>query len=108
MLGLAGGTDSLGAALSGAGLVVLAMVLTAVVRKERDRVFVLGLLMSCPFLLFLVPNQKPFMLPVAATTIALVLTRGRVRTFDGRTLFLALGALFLPCHVSTRSFCPVW
>ena len=94
MLGLAGGTDSLGAALSGAGLVVLAMVLTAVVRKERDRVFVLGLLMSCPFLLFLVPNQKPFMLPVAATTIALVLTRGRVRTFDGRTLFLALGCTF--------------
>jgi hypothetical protein len=94
MLGLAGGTDALGAALAAAGLVALAAVLSAIVRRGRDRVLVWGLLMGCPFLLFLVPNQKPFLLPVAATTIALVIIRERFQTFDGRSIFLAFGCAF--------------
>ena len=50
--------------------------------------------MGCPFLLFLVPNQKPFMLPVAATTVALVMIRERFYSFDGRGIFLAFGCVF--------------
>jgi hypothetical protein len=94
MLGLAGGTDILGAVLSAAGLAALARGLAARVRTSRDRILILSCLITCPFLLFVLPNQKPFFLPAAANTLALLIVVDRFRTLDVRTLFVILGCSF--------------
>jgi len=94
MLGLAGGTDILGATLSLAGLFALARTGISRCRTSRNRLFVLSSVMSCPFLLFLVPNQKPFLLPVVATTLALLIISERFRSLDARSLVLAFGCCF--------------
>ena len=91
MLGLAGGTDILGATLSAAGLFLLGSALIAKLRTSRDRIFILSCLMGCPFLLFLLPNQKPFLLPAVANTLALLMIAERFRMLDVRSLFLAFG-----------------
>ncbi len=95
MLGLAGGTDILGAALSAAGILALLITLAARFGTGRDRTFVLGSILSCPFLLFLLPNQKPFLFPAVANTLALLVISERFRSLDGRSLFLAFGCCFL-------------
>jgi len=94
MLGLAGGTDILNATLSVAALFALLMAVISRLETGRDRIFALGSLISCPFLLFLVPNQKPFLLPVAANTLALLLLSERFRSLDGRSIMLAFGCCF--------------
>ncbi len=50
--------------------------------------------LACPVVAFLVPNQKPMMLPVAATTLAMILLSLRFRTMDLPTLTLAWGCAF--------------
>ncbi len=94
MLGLAGGTDILGAVLSAAGLCLLAGCLVRRVPTGRDRILILGCIITCPLLLFLLPNQKPFLLPAAANTFALLIIVDRFRTLDTRTLVGALGCIF--------------
>jgi hypothetical protein len=91
MLGLAGGTDILGATLSAAGLFALVSTVISGLRAGRDRIFIVSCLISCPFLLFLLPNQKPFLLPAVANTLALLMISERFRTLDTRSLFLAFG-----------------
>jgi hypothetical protein len=91
MLGLAGGTDILGATLSAAGLFALAATVVSRLQASRDRIFILSCLVSCPFLLFLLPNQKPFLFPVVANTLSLLMISERFRTLDTRSLFLAFG-----------------
>ncbi len=91
MLGLAGGTDILGATLSAAGLFALVSTVISGLRASRDRIFIVSCLISCPFLLFLLPNQKPFLLPAVANTLALLMIWERFRTLDTRSLFLAFG-----------------
>jgi hypothetical protein len=94
MLGLAGGTDILGGALSAAGLLALASTFAARFGTSRDKLFMLSCILSCPFLLFLVPNQKPFLFPVVANTLALLIISERFRSLDGRSLFLTFGCCF--------------
>jgi hypothetical protein len=94
MLGLAGGTDILGATLSAAGLFALVSTVTSRLHAGRDRIFMASCLISCPFLLFLLPNQKPFLLPAVANTLALLMIAERFRTLDARSLFLAFGSCF--------------
>ena len=82
LLGLAGGTDILGACLQFAGLLaVLAGVMT-LAKTDMDRIMVAVAIVGCPVVIFLVLNQKPQMLPTAATTIALLLLAERFRALD--------------------------
>jgi hypothetical protein len=94
MLGLAGGTDILGATLSLAGLFALARTVISGFQTSRDKLFMLSCVISCPFLLFLLPNQKPFLLPVVANTFALLIISERFRALDARSLLLAFGCCF--------------
>jgi hypothetical protein len=94
LLGLAGGTDILGAALQFAGLVAVLAGAVSLAKTNMDRIMVAVAILACPVLLFLVPSQKPQMLPTAATTIALILLAERFRAMDAKTLILALPCVF--------------
>jgi hypothetical protein len=63
-------------------------------RTDMDRIMVAVLILGCPVLLFLIPSQKPQMLPTAAITIALLLLAERFRAMDASTLILALPCVF--------------
>jgi hypothetical protein len=102
LLGLAGGTDILGATLQLAGLVAVLVGVMILARTDMDRIMVAVLILGCPVLLFLIPNQKPQMLPTAAVTIALLLLAERFRAMDAKTLILALPCVFF--SVSCKLF----
>lgn len=89
LLGLAGGSDVLGACLQCAGMVAALAAITTLARSDLDRIFVALCLLGCPVLAFLVPNQKPQMLPAAATTAAIVLIASRYQAMEAATLTLA-------------------
>jgi hypothetical protein len=91
LLGLAAGTDSLGASLQLGGLLAAIVAVGALAQDPRDR-RVAWLLVAClPVAGFLVPNQKPQMLPSAATTVAIVLAVRRFESFDLADALLAFG-----------------
>jgi len=94
MLGLAGGTDIWGASLQFAGLVVAVVAISSLGTTTDDKMLASIGVLACPVVAFLVPNQKPMMLPVAATTIAMILLSLRFRTMDLPTLTLAWGCAF--------------
>ena len=91
MLGLAGGTDNLGAVLQFAGLVSVLIAVISLAATDPDRILVAMGVLGCPVLLFLIPNQKPQMLPAAATTVAIILLAQRFDSLDLKTLWLAFG-----------------
>ena len=93
LLGLAGGTDILGAALQFAGLVALLQAVNTFARNNRDRLLVSMLVVGCPVVVFLVLSQKPQMLPTAATTVALFLIAQRFQDIDRPTLLLSFGCV---------------
>jgi Protein of unknown function (DUF1420) len=93
LLGLAGGTDILGAALQFAGLVAVLMAVNTFARDNRDRLLVSMLVVGCPVVAFLVLNQKPQMLATAATTVAVILIAQRFQNIDRPTLLLSFGCV---------------
>ena len=94
LLGLAGGTDILGATLQFSGLVAAMVGVMTLAKTDMDRILVAVAIIGCPIVMFLVPNQKPQMLPTAATTIALLLLAERFRAMDAKTLVVALSCVF--------------
>jgi hypothetical protein len=58
----------------------------------RDRLLAWLLVVSCPTIGLLVPNQKPQMLPAAATTVAIVMAIRRFDDFRREDAMLALTA----------------
>ena len=92
MLGLAAGTDGLGAGLQWGGMIAAAIALRACATTPRDRLLAWLLVASCPVVAFLVPNQKPQMLPTAGTTIAIVMAVRRFDDFRRQDAVLALSA----------------
>lgn len=94
LLGLAGGTDGFGSCLQGAGLILILITLLGLAGDGKNRLFVSLCILSVPVLLFLVPNQKPQLLPTAANTIALALIARQYRLFDKRELSLAFVCIF--------------
>lgn len=94
MFGLAGGTDILGATMQLSGLVVVLFSITSLAKSDSDRILAAMIVIGCPLLLFLIPNQKPQMLPVAGTTIALILIVNRFKSMDMVTIVLAFGSTF--------------
>lgn len=93
LLGLAGGTDILGAALQFAGLVAILAAANTFARDNRDRLLVSMLVVGCPVVTFLVFNQKPQMLATAATTVAIFLIAQRFQNIDRVTLLLSFGCV---------------
>jgi len=91
MLGLAAGTDGLGAAFQAAGLVVALVGVTAFARARADQLFAVLLVVACPVIATLITAQKPQLLPAAALTIAVVILVQRFKRFDPPTALLAFG-----------------
>jgi Protein of unknown function (DUF1420) len=89
MLGLAAGTDGLGAAFQAAGLVVALLGVTAFAKTRADQLFAVLLVVACPVIATLITAQKPQLLPAAALTVALVIIIKRFNTFDLTTALLA-------------------
>lgn len=89
MLGLAGGTDIFGSVLQFSGLAAVLIVLISLVNNDFERILTSMLVLGCPVLLELVISQKPQMLPVAATTISLIMIIRRFRSMDTVTMVLA-------------------
>jgi len=94
LLGLAGGTDVLGACLQFAGMLAALAAIYPLAKTDLDRILLAMGVVGAPVMLFLVPNQKPQMLPIAATTVALVLIVRRFRAIDPATLVLAFWGVF--------------
>lgn len=94
LLGLAGGTDILGSTLQFSGLMAAMAGVMTLAKTDMDRILVAMAIIGCPVVMFLVPNQKPQMLPTAATTIALLFLAERFRTMDAKTLVVALSCIF--------------
>ena len=92
MLGLAGGTDIFGASLQFFGLMAVLMSFLSLVKSDFDRILTAMIVLGCPLMLFLIPNQKPQMLPAAATTIALLMIVRRFKSIDPVTIVLAFGS----------------
>jgi hypothetical protein len=93
MLGLASGTDALGAVLQLAGLMAAVVAVIGLAVDVEGAAFGTVLVLTAPLLLFLVPNQKPQMLPTASTTVALALVASRAGALDRATVALALGSV---------------
>src|SRR5262249_46266181 len=65
LVGLAAGTDCLGAVLQAAGAVVATIALAGVARASIDTDLALALVLGCPLLSFMVLTNKPQLLPSA-------------------------------------------
>ncbi len=102
MLGLAAGTDSLGAVFQFGGLLIAAVGVDAFAEGVGDRVLGILLVVGCPVMLSLVPIQKPELLPAAATAVALVMLVERWGQLDISTTVLAFGcvAFAMACKYS--------
>ncbi|MGB8991747.1 MAG: DUF1420 family protein [Desulfobaccales bacterium] len=99
MLGLAGGTDVLGAALQYAGIIAILVAINSLAKTHLDSILLFVCIIGCPVVGFLVQTQKPQMLPVAATAIAIILIAQNFRSIDPTTLILALGSIFFAISV---------
>jgi hypothetical protein len=93
MLGLAAGTDGLGAAFQAAGLVVASIAVTAFATDRANRLFAVLLILGCPVMFLLVTGQKPMLFPTAALALALVIIVHRFNSFDIRSAILAFGCV---------------
>jgi hypothetical protein len=91
MLGLAAGTDGLGAAFQAAGLIVALFGVTAFAKTQEDRIFAVLLVVACPIIAPLIANQKSQLLPAAGLTVALVILIQRFKMLDLRSACLAFG-----------------
>jgi hypothetical protein len=102
LLGLAAGTDGFGAALQLGGLLVAAVAIGALAPTDRDRRLAWLLVCGCPVAAFLIPNQKPQMLPGSATTVAILLATQRYDRFTRADMFLAFtsAAFAIACKTS--------
>jgi len=94
MLGLAAGTDNLGACLQFAGLLAALAAITSLAKNNLHRIMLAMGVIGCPAVASLMFSQKPQMLPLAANTVALVMIARRFHTIDRLTLLLAFGCVF--------------
>lgn len=93
MFGLAAGTDNLGAVFQFTGLILLFKALKLYIPSQTKHLFYL-LLLSSPFLMFLVPNQKPQLLPAVIIVIALIYLHLNRNKLTNQIVFLISISLF--------------
>ncbi len=97
-LGLAAGTDCLGALLQVSGLIAVMAAIASFGKTLRDKLF--GLLLALPpALLPLTTSQKPQLLPAAAVAIAMVLSLSAASGFDFALVFGCI-AFAMACKYS--------
>jgi hypothetical protein len=111
LIGLACGTDVLGACLQFSGLVILVLVITSLSKEGRTKVFAALCIVSSPVMIFLVASQKPQLFPAAANTAALILIVKRFGALDKSSIFLALVCIFFAVgckHSFVLSSFAVW
>jgi hypothetical protein len=97
MVGLAAGTDTLGAILAVAGMGCGVVAASSLAQRPGDRVLAALLVVTCPLMMFLVPSQKPQLLPAVglALAVALAVTRwGRMG--PGSIVLASTGIAFAP------------
>jgi hypothetical protein len=90
LLGLALGTDSLGAVLQMAGIPILLAALWPFGQSTRDRSFAAIVVLACPVVIALSTAQKPQLQAIAAVVLALAMLYRRSRVLDRGTLILAI------------------
>lgn len=102
LIGLAAGSEQFGAILQATGLAVAYAALSSVARTRDDRILAALLLMACPVLVFLIPNQKPMFIAAAAIAVMFALLARLRSGFDQSRLVLAAvcGAFAVACKVS--------
>jgi hypothetical protein len=88
LLGLALGTDNLSAAFQATALLVWLAVLVSLGHRDENRAVAVLMAVGCPLMLFLVPNQKPQLLPAVSLAVAFALL---INFGDRRRLWLASG-----------------
>jgi hypothetical protein len=90
MLGLAAGTDGLGAAMQVSGLVLLVVAIAALGKTARDRA--MGMMLALPpAIIPLATAQKPQLLPTAAVVLAMLLARTADSGLDYALVFGCVG-----------------
>jgi len=108
LLGLAAGTDAAGAVLQWAGLVACAVALASLADAPHDRLLVALFVVAAPVIVFLVPNQKPQMLGVAGTTVAIALVARDVQRLGMRAAALAAGSLAVAVGLKYAFLLTAW
>jgi hypothetical protein len=93
MLGLAAGTDCLGAVLQASGLGIASIAVTAFARTAPDRLLGALFVLGSPVLCVLVLNQKPQLLPAAGIALALSIAVQRFRSLDAGSALLCFGCI---------------
>jgi hypothetical protein len=86
MLGLAAGTDGLGALFEFASLLIAIGIATTFARNSRQRLMGALMVVACPVMLQLALWQKPELMPAVAMTAAIVLAAREWEMIQPRTL----------------------
>lgn len=94
-LGLAAGTDSLGAAVGCIALLACAAAIAEGGEDAEARWLGACITLSVPLLAFLVPNQKPQLMPAVGVVVAGLIAVRRYGTMGPWNAVLAFGALFV-------------
>ena len=99
LLGLALGTDNLSAAFQAAALLVWLAVLASLGNQDDNRAAGVLMAVGCPVMLYLVPNQKPQLLPAVSMAVAFALL---IKPGHRRRLWLAsaCGLFAISCKLS--------
>ena len=95
LMGLALGTDNLGAVLAWSALAWLAVLVPAVTESVDVKRLLLKLVLALPVLLFLVPNQKPQLIGTLALVAAYLCALAHPRSRPA--LLLSVGAVLFAC-----------
>ncbi len=97
LVGLALGTDTLGAMLSFSAVLWMLLVLLSLCAQHGRRILVAKLVMAVPVLLFFLSSQKPQLIGCLGVMIAVIIMYGNGtngRSLQPGGLWLALGSLF--------------
>jgi hypothetical protein len=102
LVGLASGTDCLGALFQLAGLLAAAVAVADLAESDRDRLVGWLLVVSAPVMLSLVFSEKPSVLPAGATTLAIVMLIKHWRCFDAPSMWVVFVAVAVAFAVSCK------
>lgn len=102
LLGLAVGSEQVGAIIQAAGMMVAYVAVSAGARSHEGRLSAALLVATCPVLVFLVPNQKPMLIAAASIAVMFALLAEVRKNFDARRVALAAacGAFAVSCKAS--------
>ena len=102
LLGLAVGVEQTSAVFQASGLLVIYVAISSLARSREDRTLAALMIAACPAMIFLVPNQKPMLLPAAAVAVMFAVLFRLRDEFDIKRIILAAtcGAFAVACKLS--------